>query len=77
MQWRLSIEEYGTELIYVRGKVNVFADALSRLTMKDDVIDNIEFISDQFGLDDKDLPRNMFLLKFKKLPNIKKKTRIS
>ena len=45
--------------------------------MKDDVIKNIEFISYQFGLDDKDLPRNMFPLKFKRLPSIKKKTKIS
>ena len=36
--------------------------------MKDDVTKNIEFISDQFGLDYKYLPRNMFPLKFKIIP---------
>ena len=41
--------------------------------MKDDVIDNIKFISDQFGLDDKDLPRNMFPLKFKTIAKYQEK----
>ena len=60
MRWRLAIEEYGPELVYIKGERNVVADALSRLAMKDDVIVNIEFISDQFGLDDKDLPKTCF-----------------
>ena len=33
MQWRLLIEEYGPELIYVPGKHNIVADALSRLNL--------------------------------------------
>ncbi|POM78601.1 Retrotransposable element [Phytophthora palmivora] len=31
LRWRLEIEEYGPELVYVRGHENVVADALSRL----------------------------------------------
>ena len=77
MRWRLAIEEYGPELVYIKGERNVVADALSRLAMKDDVIDNIEFISDQFGLDDKDLPRNMFPLKFKTIAKYQEKDKIS
>jgi hypothetical protein len=34
LRWRLEIEEYGPELIYVEGKDNVVADALSRLPMQ-------------------------------------------
>ena len=77
MRWRLVIEEYGPELVYIKGERDVVADALSRLAMNDDVIDNIEFISDQFGLDDKDLPRNMFPLKFKTIAKYQEKEKIS
>ena len=31
MRWRLVIEEFGIELIYIKGENNVAADALSRL----------------------------------------------
>ena len=61
----------------MKGERNLVADALSRLAMKDDVIDNIEFISDQFVLDDKDLPRNMFPLKFKTIAKYQEKYKIS
>ena len=33
MQWRLILEEYSPELIYIHGSKNVAADALSRLEM--------------------------------------------
>ena len=33
MQWRLHIEEFGPELIYIKGTSNVVADALSRLNI--------------------------------------------
>ena len=31
MCWRLLLEEYGTETVYIKGKTNVVADALSSL----------------------------------------------
>ena len=34
IHWRLAIEEYLPELIYIKGEKNVVADALSRLTTK-------------------------------------------
>ena len=34
MRWRLYIEEYCPELIYIKGETNVVADALSRLDIK-------------------------------------------
>ena len=35
MQWRLVIEEFGVNLIYIKGEHNVAADALSRLLRRD------------------------------------------
>ena len=36
MRWRLIIEEFSPELIYIQGERNIVADALSRL----DIVDN-------------------------------------
>ena len=36
MRWRLILEEYGPELLYIKGEENIVADALSRLDLKDD-----------------------------------------
>ena len=35
MRWRLLIEEFGPELIYIKGETNIVADALSRLNLID------------------------------------------
>jgi hypothetical protein len=35
MRWRLLLEECGPEVVYIHGKANIVADALSRLPMKD------------------------------------------
>ena len=35
MRWRLLIEEFGPELVYIKGETNVVADALSRLDLYD------------------------------------------
>ena len=50
MNWRLAIEEYGPELIYIKGETNVVADALSRLATIENNNDcgDVEFIADQF-----------------------------
>ena len=34
MRWRLSLKEYGPEIIYIKGSTNIVADALSRLNLK-------------------------------------------
>ena len=34
MRWRLLIEEFGPELVYLQGKKNIVADALSRLDIE-------------------------------------------
>ena len=35
MRWRLILEEYSPELIYIQGSKNIAADALSRLDIVD------------------------------------------
>ena len=37
MRWRMVLEEYGPELIYIKGQDNVVADALSRLDLLPDI----------------------------------------
>ena len=44
MRWRLAIEEYCPELVYIKGEKNVVADALSRLAMKDDKCEDGVFV---------------------------------
>lgn len=73
MHWRLAIEEYGPELIYIKGEKNVVADALSHLTTTENTVKGIEFISDQFALDDDDLPKSMYPLKFSTIAKYQKK----
>ena len=47
MRWHLIIEEYGPELIYVKGENNIVADALSRLPI-------LLFVLSWFLQDDKE-----------------------
>ena len=63
MRWRLTIEEYGPELIYIKGETNVVADALSHLaTIKNNNdCGDVELIADQFGYDEvDDLPKDLY-----------------
>ena len=36
MRWRLILEEFDPELVYIKGEHNIVADALSRLRLSDD-----------------------------------------
>jgi hypothetical protein len=60
MRWRLTIEEYGPELKYIKGERNIVADALSRLDMSSDKSHTLEetFMAELFGLDSEDIPKN-------------------
>ena len=40
MRWRLILEEYGPELLYIKGEDNIVADALSRMDLIDDTVHN-------------------------------------
>ena len=58
MRWRLILEEYGPELIYIQGSKNTAADALSRLDIVDTpnpVKNNIKAVNEHYGLDDEDI----------------------
>ena len=57
MRWRLILEEYGPELIYIQGSKNIAAATLSRLDIVDTpnpVENNIKSINEHNGLDDED-----------------------
>ena len=62
MRWRLIIEEFSPELVYIQGETNIVADALSRLEIIDDVDYNLSdtqnldtFYADLFDLSDNDI----------------------
>jgi hypothetical protein len=58
MRWRLVIEEFGPDLLCIKGENNIVADALSRL----DIEDNQEIfnVSKCFGYDDDNLPPSSY-----------------
>ena len=70
MRWRLIIEEYSPELIYLKGQTNIVADALSRLELATPEISNedmhdMHYLADNFGLEDDDLPEDIYPLQYK------------
>ena len=44
MRWRLLLEEYGPEIVNIKGKANLVADALSRLPRQGDVVEDVEAV---------------------------------
>ena len=46
MRWRLILEEYNPELIYIQGSKNIAADTLSRL----DIVDTSNLIKPKMPL---------------------------
>ena len=58
MRWRLILEKYNPELIYIKGSKNILPDALSRLDIVDTphpVYDNIKSVNEHYGLEDEDI----------------------
>ena len=47
MRWRLLLEEFGPNLIYIKGNDNIVADALSRMRLSEE-----DFSPEAFALDD-------------------------
>ena len=56
-RWRLIVEEHGPKIIYLPGKTNIIADALSRLPMIENTPSNQIFFTDTcFNQEDTDFP---------------------
>jgi hypothetical protein len=63
MRWCLILEEYGPELVYVKGEHNVVADALSRLDANP-FDPNLNYMSEIFGLSNDDIPSTIYPLRY-------------
>ena len=82
MRWRLIIDEYSPELLYVKGETNIVADALSRLdlvtsTTSPSDMHDMQYLADNFSLEDDDLPDDAYPLQYKLIASIKIYKRIS
>ena len=44
MRWRLLLEEFGLEIVYIKGLKNVVADELNRLPKQGDIVDDVEAV---------------------------------
>ena len=67
MCWHLNLEEYGPELIYLKGETNIVADALSRLDIipsKKNIAHDIHYLADCFGLDNDDFLKDTYPLSY-------------
>jgi hypothetical protein len=71
MHWRLILEEYAPEFLYLKGEHNIVADALSRLELvtttehSSGEQHDIHYLADHFGLEDDDLPADAYPLHYK------------
>lgn len=49
MRWRLQIEQFSPDIVYLKGEDNVVADSLSRLAIADQVFED-DFMANIFDL---------------------------
>ena len=70
MRWRLTIKEFGPELIYLTGDKNIVVDSLSRLHLRKlkqtDSCSSAYACAEHFALDGNDLPPHAHPLNYKK-----------
>ena len=68
MRWRLFIEEYSPDLRYIKGELNIPADALSRLEIENSPMEEAHFTealrSEYYALDGEDLPETAYPLSY-------------
>ena len=68
MRWRLILEEFSPELVYIKGSKNVVADALSRLELEEvenEVPSTLDGLAEHYGLEKDDLPKTAHPTKYK------------
>jgi len=68
MRWRLILEEFSLELVYIKGSKNVVADALSRLELEEvenEVPSTLDGLAEHYGLEKDDLPKTAHPTKYK------------
>ena len=70
MRWQLIIEEISPELICLKGKTNIMADALSKLEInmskiQSEDMQNMHYKTEHFALDDTDLSDDAYPLHYK------------
>jgi hypothetical protein len=68
LRWRLILEEFGPELLYIKGEKNIVADALSRLGLNNTnntSAPTVEHNATLFGSTKHDLPDHAFPVQFK------------
>ena len=59
MRWRLLLEEYGTEIVYIKGDKNIVADALSRLLKQGNIVDDVDAVLPFVSVELKVFPVNL------------------
>ena len=65
MRWRMVLEEYDPELVYIKGPENVVADALSRLDLLPDADSPTKELSllEWMNLEQDELPADSYPLR--------------
>jgi len=77
MRWRLLLEEFGPELIYIKGEHNIVADALSRLDLIPQKSEQtMNYLAENYGLNDEDLPADAFPLTYKQIAREQNKDKL-
>ena len=57
MRWRLVLlDEYGPEIVYIKGPKNVIADALNRLPKQGDIMNDADVVLPFVPVDDNIFP---------------------
>ena len=66
LRWRLVIKECGPKLLYIKGELNIVADALSRLALDEDVppvdVKDMFAMSDNFNNEGTEFPSKHYPL---------------
>ena len=70
MCWRLILEEFGSDLKYIKGKDNFISDVLSYLKTSDN--QDVLNISELYGYDDEDLPDSAYPIRYHNIAKAQK-----